>query len=32
MACIATKTGDDDAAVYYGKSGLNPDYHLGDSV
>jgi 2-polyprenyl-3-methyl-5-hydroxy-6-metoxy-1,4-benzoquinol methylase len=32
MACIAQKGGDDDGAVYYGKSGLNPDYRLGDST
>ena len=32
MACIATKAGDDDGAVYYGKSGLNPDYRLGDAT
>ncbi len=32
MACIATKTGEDDGDVYYGKSGLNPDYIFGDAV
>lgn len=32
MACIAHKTEPDSAAVYYGKSGLNPDYRLGDAV
>ncbi len=32
MACIAHKTERDGAAVYYGKSGLNPDYRLGDAV
>lgn len=32
MACIAAKGGDDDGAVYYGKSGLNPDYKLGEAT
>lgn len=32
MACISRKTDEDDASVYYGKSGLNPDYRFGDSV
>jgi SAM-dependent methyltransferase len=32
MACIAHKTDDVGAGVYYGKSGLNPDYRFGDSV
>ncbi|RPH68367.1 hypothetical protein EHM76_07840 [bacterium] len=30
-ACICKKTNDDDADVYYGKSGLNPLYKFGDS-
>lgn len=32
MACIATKKDDGDGAVYYGKSGLNPDYRLGEAT
>jgi len=32
MACIAHKTDSDSAGVYYGKSGLNPEYRFGDSV
>lgn len=32
MACIARKSGEDDAGIYYGKSGLNPDYAFGDST
>jgi len=31
MACIARKSSEDGADVYYGKSGLNPDYRFGDS-
>jgi hypothetical protein len=31
-ACICKKTGDDNANVYYGKSGLNPMYKFGDSL
>lgn len=31
-ACICRKTNEDDADVYYGKSGLNPRYQFGDSV
>ncbi len=32
MACIARKSSEDGAGVYYGKSGLNPDYRFGDST
>lgn len=32
MACIAHKAVDDGAGVYYGKSGLNPEYRFGDGV
>lgn len=31
-ACICRKTGDDEADVYYGKTGLNPAYRFGDST
>jgi 2-polyprenyl-3-methyl-5-hydroxy-6-metoxy-1,4-benzoquinol methylase len=31
-ACICKKTGDDEADIYYGKSGLNPEYRFGDST
>lgn len=31
-ACICRKTGDDESDVYYGKSGLNPEYKFGDSA
>ena len=31
MACIAAK-GEDVSSVYYGKSGLNPDYRLGEAT
>jgi 2-polyprenyl-3-methyl-5-hydroxy-6-metoxy-1,4-benzoquinol methylase len=31
-ACICRKTGDDESDIYYGKSGLNPQYKFGDSV
>lgn len=32
MACVAHKTGEDDADSYYAKSGCNPEYRYGDSV
>lgn len=32
MACIARKDREDGPRVYYGKSGLNPDYRFGDAV
>lgn len=32
MACIATKTGEDDGGIYYGKSGLNEPYVFGEST
>jgi tRNA (mo5U34)-methyltransferase len=31
-ACLAIKTGADDAGVYYGTTALNPEYRFGDSV
>lgn len=31
-ACISRKTNEDDADIYYGKSGLNLAYKFGDSV
>lgn len=31
-ACVCRKTGDDEADVYYGKSGRNPAYRFGDST
>lgn len=30
-ACLCRKSGEDDADIYYGKSGLNPSYRFGDS-
>lgn len=32
MACITQRAGDDSAASYYAKSGLNPDYLFGDAT
>jgi 2-polyprenyl-3-methyl-5-hydroxy-6-metoxy-1,4-benzoquinol methylase len=32
FACICKKGGDDEADIYYGKSGLNPEYRFGDST
>lgn len=31
-ACICIKNDDDEAGVYYAKSGLNPQYRFGDST
>jgi len=31
-ACIAKKSGDDKANIYYSKSGQNPEYRFGDST
>jgi 2-polyprenyl-3-methyl-5-hydroxy-6-metoxy-1,4-benzoquinol methylase len=31
-ACICRKTDNDECGIYYGKSGLNPQYRFGDSI
>jgi SAM-dependent methyltransferase len=31
-ACICKKTAEDEADIYYGKTGLNPNYRYGDST